>query len=63
MAQNNRNGGRSFASTDPDRQREVAGEGGRTSHQNRRPNDGEQEEPAEGGHLGGLAAHHHSSAA
>ncbi len=63
MAQNNRNTGRGFASMDPDRQREIASEGGRASRQNGRTDEGDHEEPAEGGHLGGLAAHHHSSAA
>lgn len=57
------NDGRGFASMDPERQRELASEGGRAAHESGNAHEWNSREAAAAGRLGGLAAHHHSNAA
>jgi general stress protein YciG len=57
------NQNRGFAGMDPDRQRKIASEGGRASHESGNAHEWDSREASEAGRLGGRAAHHHGSAA
>ncbi|MDK2014113.1 MULTISPECIES: KGG domain-containing protein [unclassified Deinococcus] len=50
-------GGRGFASMDPERQREIASEGGRAAHQSGNAHEFTSEEAREAGRKGGQASH------
>lgn len=53
---------RGFASMDEDRQREIASEGGRASHEKGNAHEFTSEEAREAGHKGGQAAHEKGTA-
>lgn len=50
-------GGRGFAGMDPERQREIASEGGRAAHQSGNAHEFTSEEAREAGRKGGQASH------
>lgn len=54
--QSNQGGGRGFAGMDPDRQREIAAEGGRAAHESGNAHEFSSEEAREAGSKGGKAA-------
>jgi general stress protein YciG len=53
---------RGFASMDPDKQREIAAEGGRAAHQSGNAHEFSSEEAREAGSKGGKAAHQSGNA-
>lgn len=57
MANNNDNDKRGFASMDPDKQREIASQGGKSAHANGNAHEWDSEEAREAGRTGGKASH------
>lgn len=53
---------RGFAAMDPERQREIASEGGRAAHASGNAHEWNSEEAAEAGRRGGQASHHQNAA-
>ena len=53
---NNQNGGRGFASMDPQQQREIASKGGRAAHESGNAHEFTSEEAREAGRKGGQAS-------
>lgn len=59
---NDRTDERGFASMDPERQREIAAEGGRAAHEKGTAHEFDSEEAREAGSKGGKAAHEKGTA-
>ena len=57
----NTSGGRGFAGMDPERQREIASEGGKAAHQKGTAHEFDSAEAQEAGRRGGKASHSSSS--
>jgi general stress protein YciG len=53
----NNNSGRGFAGMDPDRQREIASEGGKAAHESGHAHEFDSEEARKAGQKGGKASH------
>lgn len=62
MANNNDSSNRGFAAMDPEKQRNIASQGGKTAHQKGTAHEWNSKEAHDAGHKGGKAAHQKGTA-